>query len=123
MSDPLTVPELVSAAAQGDERAWRALVNRYTPLVASVTMGFRLHGHDLEDVVQTVWLRLVEHLGDLRDPRALPIWIITTTRNECVRLLKIGQRTRPFDPTVERVELRPAETVDFDERLVNAERH
>ena len=40
---------------------------------------------DGDDVSQTVWLRLVEHLGALREPDALPGWIRTTTRNECLR--------------------------------------
>ena len=46
--------------------------------MASVIRSFRLQGCDAEDVGQTVWLRLVEHLGELREPRALPKWIITT---------------------------------------------
>jgi RNA polymerase sigma factor (sigma-70 family) len=32
-----------------------------------------------------VWLRLVENLGRLRDPEALPGWLRKTTRNECLR--------------------------------------
>src|SRR5688572_30188836 len=102
MDDSSTVPTLVHAAELGDPVAWKDLVHRYTPLVASVIQRFGLRGYDAEDVVQTVWLRLVEHLGDLREPRALPMWIITITRNECLRLLRTSQRTEPFDPMNER---------------------
>jgi RNA polymerase sigma factor (sigma-70 family) len=123
MDDLPTVPALVQAAEQGDQAAWKALVDRYTPLVGSVIQRFRLRGYDAEDVVQTVWLRLVEHLRDLREPRALPMWIITITRNECLRLLRTSQRSQPFDPTDERETVECAETPELDARLLRAERH
>jgi RNA polymerase sigma factor (sigma-70 family) len=123
MDEEPTVPALVQAAEHGDEAAWRALVDRYTPLVASVVQRYRLRGSDAEDVVQTVWLRLVEHLGDLREPRALPMWIITITRNESLRLIRTSQRTQPFDPTDERETPTVAEQPDLDEALVRTQRH
>ena len=43
---------------------------------------------------------MFENLNRLREPRALPGWISTTTRNEAVRLLASGRRVRPMDPTV-----------------------
>lgn len=123
MNDALTVTALVQAAGEGDPDAWKSLVEGYTPLVASVIVGHRLRGPDIEDVVQTVWLRLIEHLGDLREPRALPMWLITTARHECVRVLKASQRTQPFDPLQEREDLLGGEPVELDERLLAAERH
>ncbi len=94
----LDLPGLVTAAAGGDQQAWNALVRRFTPLLLSVARSFRLTDADVDDVVQTVWLRLVEHLGDLRDPQALPKWIIVTARREALRLRRLGERTVPADP-------------------------
>jgi RNA polymerase sigma factor (sigma-70 family) len=90
--------ELVTAAASGDESAWAELVRRYTPLVLSVIRAHGLDRADAADVNQTVWLRLVEQLGRLREADALPAWLATTTRRECWRLLRLGRRTQPFDP-------------------------
>lgn len=90
---------LVPAAAEGDQHAWDAIVDRFLPLVGAVVRAHRLSAADGDDVSQTVWLRLVEHLGDLREPAALPGWIRTTTRNECLRLLGVRGRTVPVDPT------------------------
>ena len=89
---------IVAAAARGDQSAWNDLVERYTPLALSVIRRYRLAGHDAADVNQTLWLRLVEHLHEIRDPQALPKWIVTTTSNECLRLLRSARRTRPVDP-------------------------
>jgi RNA polymerase sigma factor (sigma-70 family) len=95
---PDDVASLARRAAAGDQAAWDALVVRYTPLLLSVARGFRLSAADVDDVVQTVWLRLVEHLGDLRDVQALPQWVIVTARREAMRLQRGADRTRPVDP-------------------------
>ncbi|MBU2693754.1 hypothetical protein CCO04_01520 [Pimelobacter sp. 30-1] len=89
---------LVPAAREGDQHAWDTIVDRFLPLVEAIVRRHRLTEADGDDVSQTVWLRLVEHLGDLREPDALPGWIRTTTRNECLRLLAARGRVRPVDP-------------------------
>lgn len=89
---------LVPAAREGDQHAWNAIVERFLPLVGAIIRSHRLSQADGDDVNQTVWLRLVEHLGALREPDALPGWIRTTTRNECLRLLGARGRVRPVDP-------------------------
>lgn len=96
VTSPLSA--LVPAAREGDHHAWNAIVDRFLPLVNALIRGYRLSTADGDDVSQTVWLRLVEHLGDLREPDALPGWIRTTTRNECLRLLTARGRVRPVDP-------------------------
>lgn len=87
-----TVDELMSAAAAHDQRAWRRLVRRFAPLVASVAHRFRLSAADVEDISQVVWLRLFENLDRIRDPAALPGWLTTTTQRESIRLLNRGSR-------------------------------
>ncbi len=82
-ADDDVVATLVARALEGDSSAWDRLVGRFTPLVLSIVRRNRLQDAEAQDVVQTVWLRLVEHLGAVREPRALPGWIATTTRHEC----------------------------------------
>jgi RNA polymerase sigma factor (sigma-70 family) len=116
------VTDLVHAAAGGDEDAWSSLVERYLPLVRSVIRSYGLSGENAEDVSQTVWLRLVEHLKDIREPRALPGWIKTTTRNECMQLLKAARRAVPVGASVDTHGL-PDVDRELDEDLLRAERH
>lgn len=87
--------ELVRAAAQGDQAAWNALVERFAALVWSVTRAHRLNNADAADVSQTTWLRLVEHLGRLRDPDRVAGWLATTARNECLRVIRKAGRQIP----------------------------
>ncbi|MCW2621287.1 MAG: rpoE [Frankiales bacterium] len=59
--------------------------------------GFRLDQADAADVIQTAWLRLLEHLDGLRDAEQVGAWLATTTRNECLRHLRRAGRERPTD--------------------------
>lgn len=116
------VADLVHRAGNGDEDAWNSLVERYLPLVRAVIRSYGLSGDNADDVSQTLWLRLVEHLKDIREPRALPGWIKTTTRNECIQLLKAGRRTVPVGASVDPYALPQADR-ELDEDLLRAERH
>jgi RNA polymerase sigma factor (sigma-70 family) len=98
---PSDLPELVAAAVSGNRAAWNSLVERFAPLVTSVIRRFRLTESDADDVRQNTWLRLVEHLEGIREPRALPGWIATTTRNEALRVLSARRRVEPVDPQVD----------------------
>jgi RNA polymerase sigma factor (sigma-70 family) len=93
MRDDPSVVALVSRAAVSDPSAWNEIVERYAPLVWSICTRFRLSNHDTEDVGQTVWLLLVEHLGELREPAALPGWLAKTTARECLRLVTAAHRS------------------------------
>ena len=86
MRDDPSVADLVTSARNGDKQAWDGLVERYAPLIWSICGRYRLCHADAEDVGQAVWVHLVEHLGNLRDPAALPGWLATTTRRECWRI-------------------------------------
>src|SRR4051812_28010235 len=98
MNGALSLTSAVEAAKDGDQGAWNQLVERYIPLVMSVTRRYGLRSHDAADVNQTLWLRLVEHLADIREPHALPGWIVTTASRESLRLLKSRKRDVAVDP-------------------------
>jgi RNA polymerase sigma factor (sigma-70 family) len=93
MRDDPSVIALVERAVNSDQNAWNDIVERYAPLVWSICTRYRLNDQDIEDVGQTVWLLLVEHLGDLREAAALPGWLATTTHRECQRALTAARKT------------------------------
>src|SRR6202035_749098 len=98
----------------GDQEAWDEVVERYSPLVWSICVRDRLSRQDTDDVGQSVWLLLVEQIGRLREPAALPGWLATTTRRECLRILRAARRQdhvdlppegqMPSDPEVTMIE-------------------
>ncbi|MFI5695880.1 RNA polymerase sigma factor [Kribbella sp. NPDC051586] len=121
--DVSPVTALVVAAAAGDQLAWRELVDRYAPLLVSVIRGFRLTPAETEDVAQTVWLRLVEHLDSLQEPRAIPGWLVTTARREAIRYLSSQRHRSTSDPlNADQLPI-AADAPGPDEELVRSERH
>jgi len=88
----MSVTELFRRAEAGEQAAWNAIVDRYTKLLWSVARAHRLGTADAADVVQTTWLRLVEHFGRIEDPERLAGWLATTARRECLQTLRRAGR-------------------------------
>jgi RNA polymerase sigma factor (sigma-70 family) len=73
-------------------------------------------------VHQAVWLQLVSQLGKIRDPGALPGWLATTTRRECVRVLRAARgRAAESGPDVGTIPDQQAGMAE--QELLVAERH
>ena len=96
--DPLIAEEdcspeaLVRRAIAGDRRAWEGLVDLYSGLIWALTRQFRLCDADAADVMQTTWLRLLEHIDRLNDASRVGAWLATTARRECLRTLAHRKR-------------------------------
>ena len=93
--------EWLLGAADGDRSCWDALVDRYSGLLWSITRAHRLGDHDAADVVQTTWLRLLDHMDRIEDPDRVGGWLATTARRECLVLLRKSKR----EPALDVVEL------------------
>jgi RNA polymerase sigma factor (sigma-70 family) len=85
----------VRDAANGNDMAWSHLVDHYSGLLWSITRSFRLSPPDAADVIQTTWLRLVEHLDRIEQPDRIGAWLATTVRNECLAALRRNVRATP----------------------------
>jgi DNA-directed RNA polymerase specialized sigma24 family protein len=57
--------------------------------VWSIRRRYRLADADAADAGQAVWLQLAGHIGQIRDPAALPGWLAATTRRECGRIVRL----------------------------------
>ena len=71
MDDDLLVTDLVARAGNGEQQAWDALVERYSPLIWSICRRHRLGDADARAAGQSVWRQLVRHLDEVQDPGAL----------------------------------------------------
>jgi RNA polymerase sigma factor (sigma-70 family) len=96
MAEPTPLPQgdltqLTRAAAGGDEGAWSDLVSRFDAVLHAVANRYRV-GADVDDVVQTVWLRALDHVGRTDDPGAIARWLVTSTRREAMRILQRSVR-------------------------------
>jgi len=89
---PLHLSQLVRRVAAGDDRAWHDLVLRMDGVLRGVARGYRLASCDVDDVVQTTWLRALDHVARINEPEAIAAWLIVTTRREAMRTLQRGVR-------------------------------
>jgi RNA polymerase sigma factor (sigma-70 family) len=113
-----SLSRLVRDAKLGDHRAWDALVARYGGMVWAVARAHRLGDADAADASQATWLKLLEHIGDVKDPKALGGWLATTARRECLRILRHSARVDPLADVPEAADGGP----EIDEGLLTSER-
>ena len=88
----LTDPALVALCLDGDSTAWETLIERYRRLIYSIPNKFGFSPSDCSDVFQTVCVKLIEHLGDLKDETKVSAWLITTTTRHCIHVQSVGRR-------------------------------
>jgi RNA polymerase sigma-70 factor (ECF subfamily) len=71
---------LVVAAREGDRAAFGGLYARYARMVHGILLA-KVPAHDVDDLVQDVFLRALPRLCDLRDVTRFGPWLAAITRN------------------------------------------
>src|SRR5271165_6178852 len=93
----MRLARLVSAAREGNDDALGQIVTELSPLLWQVARAAGLSSGDAEDVLQTVWMRLVAHPDGIHDSAALVGWLVTTAKREAWRVRAEGRRQLPAD--------------------------
>jgi len=91
------ITALMSAARQGSDDAVGEMVTEFSPLLWHVARAAGLSTGDAEDVLQTVWTRLLEHLDEIRTPAALGGWLVVTAKREAWRVRAAERRQIPAE--------------------------
>ncbi|MDQ7807491.1 sigma-70 family RNA polymerase sigma factor [Amycolatopsis sp. A133] len=124
MHKELPAAPLLRDASLGMDTAWRAIVRQYTPLVFAVCRRLGIGNADADDVCGSVWLKLMTNLDRIHEPEALPGWLRTVTRRECLQVLRHRQRQIPTDPALFREVVAPGFDADLHGReLRDTARH
>jgi RNA polymerase sigma-70 factor, ECF subfamily len=83
--------ELVLLARDGDQVAFRLLVERHQPMVRARARQLCANPSDTDDVMQEAFLRAFIGLGQLRDPDRFGAWLAGITANICRGLRRGGE--------------------------------
>jgi RNA polymerase sigma factor (sigma-70 family) len=113
---PRTDRELVASCLSGDEQAWGVLIDRYNRLIFSIPLKQGLSRDEAADIFQAVCLDLVAELPRLRDPQALPAWLIRTTLHKVSKWRRRNDRYVPDEGT--HTENAPAPEGDMPDALI-----
>ncbi|MGB6682180.1 MAG: sigma-70 family RNA polymerase sigma factor [Candidatus Acidiferrum sp.] len=91
---------LVKECLAGNEEAWSLLIEKYKALIYSIPIKYRLPPHEAAEVFQATCVELLNRLPELREPRALPKWLIQVAHHQCYRWKQQQQRfvSRDADP-------------------------
>lgn len=81
--EPLSDERLVALCLKGDQQAWADLVDKYKNLIYSIPIKLGMYD-DAADIFQSVCLDLLSGLSKLREPRALPKWLMQVCYHKCL---------------------------------------
>src|SRR5205807_1930024 len=107
--------QLVKECLAGNEEAWSLLIEKYKALIYSIPVKYGLPPHEAADVFQATCMELLTRLPQLREPDALPKWLMQVAHHQCYRWKRQSQRmvSRDTQP-----DLPEAETPAIAESLV-----
>jgi RNA polymerase sigma factor (sigma-70 family) len=109
---------LIDRCLQGDSEAWSALIDRYKNLIYSIPIRLGMQ-QDAGDIFQAVCVHLLSSLPQLREPRALPKWLMQTCYHECLRHRRTANRESDLEPVdADEVE---APEIPTEESLIRVE--
>src|ERR1700683_649917 len=89
---------LVRECLRGREAALAALIDKYKTLISSIPIKYGLSADDAADVFQAVCLEMLTELHKLREPKALPKWIMQVTAHKCFHRKRQQKRIDDSDP-------------------------
>ncbi|NNF99458.1 MAG: RNA polymerase sigma factor [Desulfobacteraceae bacterium] len=110
-----TDSEISRGCRRNDPRAWRGLVEKYTPMVYRIAVRMLINDRDAEDVSQEVFLRVHRYISGYDPTRPLAPWLARITYNSCLkrlpRIQQIARNETPledYDPVDDRQSSNPA---------------
>ena len=84
---------LVKECLSGNEQAWSLLIEKYKALIYSIPVKYGLPADEAADVFQATCMELLARLPELREPRALPKWLMQVAHHQCYRWKQQQWRT------------------------------
>ena len=83
---------LVRECLSGNEQAWSLLIDKYKALIYSIPVKYGLPPDEAADVFQATCMELLTRLPQLREPGALPKWLMQVAHHQCYRQKRQSQR-------------------------------
>jgi RNA polymerase sigma factor (sigma-70 family) len=75
---------LVSECLKGNEQAWSALIDKYKNLIYSIPIKLGMY-EEAPEIFQAVCVDLLVDIARVREPRALPKWLMQVCYHKCLQ--------------------------------------
>lgn len=122
---PETDVRLVRECLAGRQDAWASLLDKYKRLIYSIPVKYGLSPDEATDVFQDVCVELLAELPRLREPRALPKWLMQVAAHKCARLKARDRRaaqTESSEPAADALDRVADSALLSDEILVGVQK-
>ena len=80
--------DLITAARQDDEAAFKLLVDRYLPSVYSFCVRYTGNPSDAEDAAQEAFLKAWRHLSRFNTDKSFKTWLFAIAKNSATDLMR-----------------------------------
>lgn len=102
------LPPLVERARSGDVAAQDALIRRYQARIAGFLLALTSQPHQVEDLSQTVFLKMVMKLPQLREAERFEAWLFRLARHAALDHFRREKWRQFFVPFVQEHEELPS---------------
>lgn len=92
----MTDAQLVSALTNGDEDAFKHLVESFQDKIFSICLGYLKNEGDAEDATQEVFIELFRSIDNFKGDSALNTWIYRIAVNKSLEALRKRKTKRRF---------------------------
>jgi RNA polymerase sigma-70 factor (ECF subfamily) len=92
----LTENELIQGLQQGDERAFKYLVDTYQDRVYNTALGIVQNAADAEDVAQEVFIQVFRSIRDFKGDARLSTWLYRIATTRALDLLRSRKSKKRF---------------------------
>ena len=89
-----TDAELIAAVLKGDAASFEPLVQKYSPRIFATARRYARRESEVEDIVQTIWLKAFEKLSSFRSEAPFEHWLMRLAVRTCYDALRAHQRNR-----------------------------
>lgn len=92
----MTEPEIIQKLQQGNEQAFKQLVDNYQKLVVNTSFGMVHSIEDAEDIAQEVFIEVFRSIQNFRADAKLSTWLYRIAINRSLNFIRDNKRRKWF---------------------------
>jgi len=92
----LNIPELIVQLQQGDESAFRKLVDEWQAMVYNTALGIVQHADDADDITQEVFIQVYQSVSSFKGDSKFSTWLYRITLSKALDHEKKKKRKKRF---------------------------
>jgi len=93
------IPQIISDIQAGKKDRFSILVNTYKNNIFHIALGYMHTKDDAEDIVQEVFIKAFQSIGDFKGKSEFSTWLYRITVNQCLNSIAKRDRSSFFQRT------------------------